>query len=93
MRTVPRAAPIALTADERRDLEALGKARKREARMRERARIVLLAAAGTTWRAIAREVDCTPGTASKCRVRYACDRMAGLSETGDRGAGSSSSTS
>ena len=32
------------------------------------------------------EVGCTPGTASKWRVRFARDRMAGLSETGDRGA-------
>ena len=29
---------------------------------------------------------CTPGTASKWRVRYARDRMSGLSEVGDRGA-------
>ena len=54
--------------------------------MRDRARIVLLAASGMGSRAIAREVGCTPGTASKWRVRYARDRMAGLSETGDRGA-------
>jgi hypothetical protein len=37
-------------------------------------------------RAIGGEVGCTPGTASKWRVRYACDRIAGLSETGERGA-------
>jgi transposase len=54
--------------------------------MRERARIVLLAAGGMGSRAIGREVGCTPGTASKWRVRYARDRMDGLSETGDRGA-------
>ena len=54
--------------------------------MRERARIVLLAAAGVASRGIAREVGCTPGTASKWRVRYARDRMAGLGETGSRGA-------
>lgn len=54
--------------------------------MRERARIVLLAASGLGSRAIAREVGCTPGTASKWRVRYARARMAGLSETGNRGA-------
>ena len=54
--------------------------------MRHRARIVLLAADGMASRAIGREVGCEPGTVSKWRVRYAKDRMAGLSETGDRGA-------
>ena len=53
--------------------------------MRDRARIVLLASASMAFRAIARAVGCTPGTASKWRVRYATERMAGLSETGDRG--------
>jgi transposase len=75
-----------LTIEERRTLEALAGSRKSEARMRDRARIVLLAASGAGSRAVAREVGCTPGTASKWRVRYARHRMAGLSETGDRGA-------
>jgi len=86
MRTIPPATEITLTTEERQALEALAGSRKSEARMRERARIVLLAAAGLPSRAIAREVGCTPGTASKWRVRYARDRMAGLSETGKRGA-------
>jgi transposase len=86
MRTVPSATPITLTADERAALEALASSRKGEARMRDRARIVLLAADGLASRAIGRSVGCTPGTASKWRVRYAKDRLAGLSETGDRGA-------
>jgi transposase len=54
--------------------------------MRQRARIVLLAADGLATRAIAREVGCTTGTASKWRVRYAARRLAGLAETGNRGA-------
>jgi transposase len=86
MRSIPAATPIVLTAEERRALEAQASSRKSEARMRERARIVLLAAAGMGSRAIGREVGCEPGTASKWRVRYARDRMAGLSETGKRGA-------
>jgi hypothetical protein len=45
-----------------------------------------LAANGIASRAIGREVDCTTGTASKWRVRYARDRLAGLDETGERGA-------
>lgn len=54
--------------------------------MRLRARIVLMAADGTPTREIGRVVGCTTGTASKWRVRYARDRLAGLDETGRRGA-------
>jgi transposase len=86
MRAIPQATKITLTSEERQALEALAGSRKSEARMRDRARIVLGAAAGLASRAIARDVACTPGTASKWRVRYARDRLAGLSETGDRGA-------
>jgi transposase len=86
MKAIPQATVIALTVEERRALETLAGSRKSEARMRDRARIVLLAASGAGSRAVAREVGCTPGTASKWRVRYARHRMAGLSETGDRGA-------
>ena len=82
MRKVPPATPINLTSEER---QALAGSRKSEARMRERARIVLLAARGLASRAIGREVGCTVGTVSKWRVRYAKERLAGLSETGKRG--------
>jgi len=85
MKIIPAATIVVLTPEERQVLEALAGSRKAEARMRDRARIVLLASAGTASRAIARDVGCTPGTASKWRVRYANKRMAGLSETGDRG--------
>jgi transposase len=47
---------------------------------------VLLAADGTASRVIGRAVGCTTGTASKWRVRYAEKRLAGLDETGKRGA-------
>ena len=86
MRSIPEATPILLTAEERRELEALAHTRKSEARLQERAQIVLLAAAGHASRAISRALHCTPGTVSKWRVRYARDRLAGLSETGERGA-------
>jgi transposase len=86
MKPIPQATVIVLTIEERKALEALAGSRKSEARMRDRARIVLLAASGSGSRAVAREIGCTPGTASKWRVRYATHRMAGLSETGDRGA-------
>jgi transposase len=85
MKFIPDATPVALTSEEREALEAVAGSRTCEARMRDRARIVLLASAGKPSRAIAREVGCTPGTASKWRVRYANERMAGLSETGNRG--------
>ena len=49
--------------------------------MRDRARIVLLAADGLATRAIGRIVGCTTGTASKWRVRYARARLAGVDET------------
>jgi len=86
MRKVPQATLITLTAEERQALEVLAGSRKSEARMRDRARIVLLAAGGMASRGIGRQVRCTPGTVSKWRGRYAKDRLAGLSETGDRGA-------
>ena len=85
MKAIPQATTIALTIKERIELEALAGSRKSEARMHDRARILLLAASGTGSRA-ALEVGCTPGPASKWRVRFAANRMAGLSETGDRGA-------
>src|SRR5437868_7572331 len=86
MRTIPRATTITLTPEERTVLEALARSTKSEVRMRDRARIVLSAADGLATRAIGREVGCTTGTASKWRVRYAANRLAGLDETGNRGA-------
>jgi transposase len=86
MKAIPLAIAIALTIEERQELEALAGSRKSEARMRDRARIVLLAASGIASRAVARDLGHTPGTVSKWWVRFASHRMAGLSETGDRGA-------
>ena len=80
------ATPIELTDGERAVLEGLARSRKTEHRLRQRARIVLLAAEGTATRGIARALGCTIGTASKWRVRYAENRRAGLDETGARGA-------
>jgi transposase len=82
---ISEATPIRLTEEERAELLSLARSTKTEYRMRQRARIVLLAAEGMASRAIGREVGCTTGTAS-WRVRYARDRLAGLDETGDRGA-------
>lgn len=86
MRTIPKATEITLTVEERVELEAFSRSGKSEARMRLRSRIVLLAADGVATREISRQLGCTIGTASKWRVRYARDRLAGLSEVGERGA-------
>ena len=83
---IPEATAIILTTAERTELEGLVRSTKTEHRLRQRARIVLLAAEGMASRAIGRAVGCTTGTASKWRVRYAEKRFGGLDETGDRGA-------
>ena len=86
MRGIPEATVVILMAEERAELEGLARSTKTEHRLRLRARIVLLAADGVASRAIGRAVGCTTGTASKWRVRYAEKRLAGLDETGERGA-------
>jgi hypothetical protein len=85
-RRIPEATVIILMAEERAELEGLGRSTKTEHRLRQRAWIVLLAADGVASRAIGRAVGSTTGTASKWRVRYAEKRLAGLDETGERGA-------
>jgi len=86
MSGIPEATAIILTEAERAELDGLARSSKTEYRLRQRARIVLLAGEGLATRAIARRVGCTIGTASKWRVRYAEKRRAGLGETGRRGA-------
>jgi transposase len=86
MSSLPDATPVILTPEERAELEGLARSRKTEHRTRLKARVVLMAAEGTATRAIGRALGCTTGTASKWRVRYAKDRLAGFSEAGNRGA-------
>ena len=86
MNGIPEATAIELTPEERTELEGLARSTKTQHRLRQRARIVLLAAEGVATRAIGRAIGCTTGTASKWRVRYARERLAGLDETGNRGA-------
>jgi transposase-like protein len=64
----------------------LARSTKTEHRARFKARIVLMAADGAATRAIARALGCTIGTASKWRVCFAKDRIAGFTEVGDRAA-------
>jgi transposase/transposase-like protein len=86
MSSLSQATPITLTDEERAELEGLARATKTEHRTRMKAQIVLMAADGAPTRTIGRALGCTTGTASKWRVRYAKDRLAGFSETGNRGA-------
>ena len=83
---IPEATVIGLTRAERSELEGLARSTRTEHRLRQRARIVLMAADDMASRAIGRAVGCTTGTVSKWRVRYARRRLAGLEETGARGA-------
>jgi transposase len=74
------ATPIVLTADERTTLEGWVRSGVIEHRLVERARVVLLAAAGMASRRVARELGCARGVVSKWRVRFARDRLAGLAD-------------
>src|SRR5258705_1221409 len=67
MTSIQEATAIILTEAERAELEALARSTKTQYRLRQRARIVLLAAGGMATRAIGREAGCTTGTASKWR--------------------------
>src|SRR5260370_20317862 len=87
MSSIPEATAITLTQEERTELEGLARSTKTEHRMRQRARIVLMAADGVATRAIGRTVGCTTGTASKWRGRFPQQRLAGLGQTGEPGAG------
>src|SRR5258706_5183670 len=73
MTSIPDATNVVLTEEERAELDALARSTKTEHRLRQRARIVLLAAEGVATRAIGREVGCTTGTASKWRAGSSWD--------------------
>ncbi len=64
MSGIPEATPIILTEAERAELEGLARSTKTEYRLRQRARIVLLAADGMASRAIGRTVRCDMRTVS-----------------------------
>jgi transposase len=72
------ATPIKLSDEEEQTLRRWVTAHKTERRMVERARIVLLAAAGTATSAIAQQLNTTPSRVSKWRLRFAEQRLAGL---------------
>ena len=78
--TIRDATPIVLTSEERSTLEGWVRSGTTEHRLVERARVVLLAAAGMASRAIGRELGCARGVVSKWRVRFAKERLAGLAD-------------
>ena len=65
---------------DRAKLERRARDRGAEARVAERARIVLLAADGLTGPQIAERVGCTEPTVVKWRRQYAADGLAGLED-------------
>ena len=69
---------IGLDGEDRAELERIARAASAEARMVERARIVLAAAEGLTAAQIAERVGCAERTAKKWRGRYAESGMEGL---------------
>lgn len=87
MNGIPEATSINLSVAEHAGLNGLARSTKTEHhRLRQRARIVLLASGGMASPAIGRAAGCTTGTASKWRMRYAKRRPASLDDTGNRGA-------
>ncbi len=74
------AAAVDLDVEERRELEALLRARRSEQRAVERARIVLLAADGLANYEIAERLSIDSDTVGKWRSRFAGERLAGLED-------------
>lgn len=80
MKTVQIATPVEIPDEERAVLEVWSRSFKVAHRLRQRARIVLLCGEGLASRAVARKVGCTPGTASRWRVRYVDHGLGGLED-------------
>ncbi len=81
MRIAP---PVELDADQRPRLEAIVRSRKLPARLIERSRIVLLAAAGKQNKQIAAALNITPEKAARWRKRYLELGLAGLAKDAPR---------
>jgi transposase len=81
-----KATPLALTAEERAELEGLVRRRKTAQDLAVRARIVLCCAAGATNQAVAAEVGACAHTVGKWRERFAEHRLDGLRDEPRSGA-------
>jgi len=75
---------VALDADQQSRLEAIVRSRKLPARLLERSRIVLLAAAGKQNKQIAAELKITPEKAARWRKRYLEQGLVGLEKDAPR---------
>jgi len=80
-----RAPTIELTDGERKRLTQLARGRRIQARLIERARIVLQAAEGKENREIAKDLKIMPKTVSRWRTRFATKRIAGIEKDLPRG--------
>jgi transposase len=80
-----RACEIALSDDDRSTLERWARSRSTEARLVERARIVLLAAEGRENQDIAAELGITRATVARWRIRFAARGIAGIRKDAPRG--------
>jgi transposase len=80
-----RACVISLTDEDRSTLERWSRGRSTEARIVERARIVLLAAEGRENRDIASELEVTRATVGRWRDRFAARGVAGIEKDAPRG--------
>lgn len=77
---------VRLSAEERGVLEGNVRAAKTEQRLAFRSRVVLLAAAGVGTNAIAAQLQASPATVSKWRLRFARQGLPGLSDAPRSGA-------
>ena len=80
-----RACEITLTDGDRSTLERWSRGRSTEARLVERARIVLLAADGRENKGIAAELGITRATVARWRDRFAAAGVAGIEKDAPRG--------
>jgi transposase len=80
-----RACEITLSQEDRATLERWSRARSTEARLIERARIVLLAAEGRENTEIAAELGITRITVGRWRARFAASGLAGIEKDAPRG--------
>jgi transposase len=82
MRRAPR---IDLSEDERKELMRLIRGRRTEARLIERAQIVIEASTGKENQEIAKLLQVTPGTVGRWRTRFAAMRISGIEKDRPRG--------
>jgi transposase len=80
-----RAPEIGLTADERKKLTQMARGRRTQARLIERAQIVLQAAEGKENREIAKGLGIMPKTVTRWRTRFSIMRVAGIEKDLPRG--------